>query len=244
MLGWDRNRIIRSQSDAEAGGPPPRCCVVTALTAASRDTRSAVHVHAPGQEERRRVAAALYASGWMCVPDGEQLRGTPAFAVCWMSGVDDGLADLRILRERLGDIPIVAVLSGRLRPARLRKMLRTGADGIVLERDVDRALSAVVEVVLLGQVVAPKELTAAVVGEALTFRERQILGLVVLGFTNRQIADKLFLAESTVKTHLSSAFAKLEAHSRAEAAAMMLDPEDTHHLALVPARPDLTASAA
>ena len=218
---------------------------MTALTAAvSRDARSAVHVHAPGQEERRRVAAALYASGWVCVSDGEQLRDTPAFAVCWMSGADDGLADLRGLRERLGDIPIVAVLSGRLRPARLRKLLRTGAAGIVLERDVDGALAAVVDVILLGQVVAPKELTAAVVGEALTFRERQILGLVVLGFTNRQIADKLFLAESTVKTHLSSAFAKLGVKSRAEATALILDPEEGVGLGILGVSPEDRISVA
>jgi two-component system nitrate/nitrite response regulator NarP len=161
-----------------------------------------------------------------------------------MSSADDGLADLRGLRERLGDIPIVAVLSGRLRPARLRKVLRTGADGIVLERDVDRALAAVVDVVLLGQVVAPKELNATVVGEALTFRERQILGLVVLGFTNRQIADKLYLAESTVKTHLSSAFAKLGVKSRAEATALILDPEEGVGLGILGVSPEDRISVA
>ena len=54
------------------------------------------------------------------------------------------------------------------------------------------------------------------------------MGLVVLGYTNRQIADALFLAESTVKTHLSSAFGKLDARSRSEAAAVILDPEEGH----------------
>ena len=110
---------------------------------------------------------------------------------------------------------------GRLRCARLRP----GAAGIVLEDDLARALAPTVRrwppatgrAELVRRQIAPR---------ALSFREKQMLGLVVLGYTNRQIADKLFLAEiGTVKTHLSSAFAKLDARSRAEATARILDPE-------------------
>jgi DNA-binding NarL/FixJ family response regulator len=46
-----------------------------------------------------------------------------------------------------------------------------------------------------------------------------------MGFTNAAIAAKLFLAESTVKSHLSSAFTKLGVHSRHEAAALLADPD-------------------
>ena len=45
------------------------------------------------------------------------------------------------------------------------------------------------------------------------------------GLTNAQIAGKLFLAESTVKSHLSSSFTKLGVSSRYEAATLILDPE-------------------
>ena len=55
-------------------------------------------------------------------------------------------------------------------------------------------------------------------------REKQILGLVVMGMTNAQIASKLFLAESTVKSHLSSSFTKLGVASRNEAVGLILDP--------------------
>ena len=61
---------------------------------------------------------------------------------------------------------------------------------------------------------------------ALSHREKQIWPWWSLDYTNRQIADELFVAESTVKTHLSSAFDKLDARSRAEAAALILDPEE------------------
>jgi DNA-binding NarL/FixJ family response regulator len=60
---------------------------------------------------------------------------------------------------------------------------------------------------------------------ALSSREKQILGLVVMGYMNSQIAEQLFLAESTVKSHLSSAFGKLGVRSRNEAVNLILDPE-------------------
>jgi len=47
----------------------------------------------------------------------------------------------------------------------------------------------------------------------------------VMGYMNSQIAERLFLAESTVKSHLSSAFGKLGVHSRNEAVSLILDPE-------------------
>jgi DNA-binding NarL/FixJ family response regulator len=51
-----------------------------------------------------------------------------------------------------------------------------------------------------------------------------VLGLVVMGYMNSQIAAQLFLAESTVKSHLSSAFGKLGVRSRNEAVSVILDP--------------------
>jgi hypothetical protein len=52
-----------------------------------------------------------------------------------------------------------------------------------------------------------------------------VLGQVAAGLTNSEIAESLFLSESTVKSHLSSAFAKLGVRSRKEAAALVLDPD-------------------
>lgn len=59
----------------------------------------------------------------------------------------------------------------------------------------------------------------SVPGPVLTGRERDVLGLVAEGHTNREIGDRLFISEKTVSVHVSNAMAKLGALSRYEAAA-------------------------
>jgi DNA-binding NarL/FixJ family response regulator len=56
-------------------------------------------------------------------------------------------------------------------------------------------------------------------GEALSAREREVLGLVAKGTSNRQIAAELFISEATVKTHLKHLYAKLGVNDRAAAVA-------------------------
>ena len=80
-------------------------------------------------------------------------------------------------------------------------------------------------------------------GRGLTTREKQILTLMVTGQTNSQIASELFLAESTVKSHLSSAFGKLGVSSRSEAAAVILDPDRGHGLGIGNVHADFVARA-
>ena len=53
-----------------------------------------------------------------------------------------------------------------------------------------------------------------------------MLRLAIAGHTNGAIASTLFLAESTVKSHLSPAYRKLGAVSRKDAASMILDPDE------------------
>jgi len=103
-----------------------------------------------------------------------------------------------------------------------RRALAAGAAGIVFAEDLT-ALAATVAAVALGQLVIPSSLRTAVTKPALTTREKQIMALVVIGFSNREIADQLFIAESTVKSHLFSAFRRLGVRTRKEATALVLD---------------------
>ncbi|MEQ8424299.1 MAG: response regulator transcription factor, partial [Cyclobacteriaceae bacterium] len=56
-------------------------------------------------------------------------------------------------------------------------------------------------------------------------RELEILQLIAQGMSNKQIADKLFLAEITIKKHTSNLFAKLNANRRTEAVHLAKDLE-------------------
>jgi DNA-binding NarL/FixJ family response regulator len=147
----------------------------------------------------------------------------------------DVAARLDAIRDAAGgrdDRAIVATLPDDAGNDALRRALNAGAAGIVLDGDLERALAPSVCAVLAGQLAVPGRLRRPLGQRHLSHREKQVLSLVVSGYTNRQIANELFLAESTVKTHLSSAFGKIGARSRAEAAAVVLDPELGYQLAL------------
>ena len=100
-------------------------------------------------------------------------------------------------------------------------LVAMGAGGIVDERDVDAALGPMCRLAATGHVSVPAAMRATIHPPALSHREKQTLGLALAGLTNAQIARKVYIAESTVKTHLSSAFRRLGVHSRREAAALL-----------------------
>jgi ATP/maltotriose-dependent transcriptional regulator MalT len=59
----------------------------------------------------------------------------------------------------------------------------------------------------------------------LSGREKQVLSLVVLGFSNLEIASTLHVTEATVKSHLSSAYRKLGVRSRNQATDLILSDQ-------------------
>lgn len=132
---------------------------------------------------------------------------------------DPGEAEraVREARRRTPKAAIVAVIfdNGRADAGRL---LSAGADALLFEEDVDAAVPMAVRAAAAGQVSVPSELRHLLQPTALSHRERQILGLAVAGLTNAQIAGRLYMSESTVKSHLSSAFRRLGVHSRRDAA--------------------------
>jgi DNA-binding NarL/FixJ family response regulator len=67
----------------------------------------------------------------------------------------------------------------------------------------------------------PEGQVKTLLDEKLCDREREIVSYVVHGFANRAIADRLFISERTVSTHLVNIYDKLNVHSRAELAALV-----------------------
>ena len=125
------------------------------------------------------------------------------------------------------DCPLVVVVpdSASTDHEIVRGLLARGIAAIVAASRVESGLAPSVRAACAGQIVVPSEARRAMARPTLTVREKQVLGMVVMGFTNGEIAGKLHLAESTVKSHLSSAFPKLGVRSRREAAAAILDPK-------------------
>jgi DNA-binding NarL/FixJ family response regulator len=152
-----------------------------------------------------------------------EIRQAGAIVIVTNEGAIECRALVRDAVSRFPRIPIV--VTGRLSNNGIHKVLVAGALGFVHESELEAALPATIRAVSAGQVAVPRQLSPAAVRPALSHREKQALALLASGFTNRQIATRLFLAESTVKTHLTSIFGKLGVHSRSEAAELVLDPD-------------------
>jgi two-component system response regulator DesR len=135
---------------------------------------------------------------------------------------------LRRLRARLNQESAgrVVAVSPACGPLGARRALRAGANSLVLEDELETALVPAVRAVAAGFSVVPAVLRDGVDELNFSHREREVLRLAIAGHTNGSIATSLFLAESTVKSHLSSAYRKLGAGGRKEAASMILDSDE------------------
>lgn len=144
----------------------------------------------------------------------------------------DGIWTLRQLRQQGIDVPVL-VLTTFDDDALVLDALRAGARGYLL-KDVtlDQLTRAVDTLAEGGTLIAPAmtdRLLRAIRSDAartdtdaatpleLTERELDVLRLVASGYSNRQIADALFLAEGTVKNHISAILSKLGARDRTNA---------------------------
>jgi two-component system response regulator DevR len=185
------------------------------------------------RSHRDQICAALAAGGHAVLARSATVEGL--LAACAVSAPrcvvvvadrpnSSAMETVRLIRSKHERVAEVLVCRGA-RGTEVRRALELGVNGVVLNDDVEEVLGAVVAAVCAGQVSVPGGQPGDVMTRALTTREKETLELSSRGLTNAQIADKLFLAESTVKSHLSSAFSKLGVSSRYEAATVILDPE-------------------
>lgn len=121
--------------------------------------------------------------------------------------------------------------------------IMAGAAGYVLKEIKGRDLVAAIRQVAEGKSLIDPSLTARVLERvrnppktapelaSLTEQELKLLELIAEGLTNRQIGERMFLAEKTVKNYVSSILAKLGLERRTQAAVLaskLLDPETGH----------------
>ena len=132
----------------------------------------------------------------------------------------DGLTVLERLRAEYPSVTVV-MLSGIDEPALVRGALERGAASFVLKHVEPRDLGSAVRQSVTGSIFRPLDLIdtsrAASDDAGLTKRELSILAELSEGGSNRQIAQRLFLAEQTVKFHLTNVYRKLGVSTRTEA---------------------------
>jgi DNA-binding NarL/FixJ family response regulator len=178
-----------------------------------------------------RIAETLRAEGFAVVHFAEVETALSTIATERVDAVVlrilDAPASLPRAIEPLSEqltIPVL-IVCGQIERWEVRAALAAGAGGVVLESELASALPPSLRAAIAGQICVPRAHWRQVEPPVLSAREKQVLGLVVMGYMNGQIAEQLFLAESTVKSHLSSAFGKLGVRSRNEAVNLILDPE-------------------
>lgn len=145
----------------------------------------------------------------------------------------DGVTATRTISEKAGpDVAIIALtVSDDERD--VTGMLTSGACGYILKDSGPEELARAIEDAHAGRFPLDRHVAEKMVSrlarntrmpevqtlEPLTPRERTVLGLVIEGLANKNIALQMGTSESTVKTHLREVFRKLDVDSRAAAAA-------------------------
>jgi DNA-binding NarL/FixJ family response regulator len=145
-------------------------------------------------------------------------------------GDEDGLTFLPELREVTRNARVL-VLTGLRSSESQRRAIRAGAMGIVLKEHAAEVLIKAINKVHQGEVWLDRSMMGAVLDEmtqapeidpeatkiaSLTDREREVIALIAEGLRNKQIAQRLFISETTVTHHLSSVFSKLDVSDRLE----------------------------
>lgn len=153
----------------------------------------------------------------------------------------DGVSVCRELRSRMPELSCLMLTSFDDEEALLDSIM-AGASGYVLKQIQGSDLVSAVRTVARGQSLLDPSATTRLMArlreggeqhekepemlQGLTAREREILTLIGEGLTNRQIGERLYLAEKTVKNHISRLLAKLGVERRIQAAVIATQARD------------------
>jgi len=198
--------------------PGARAAKIAPLNSA----RGMMHRTSGGSSELTTIAAGEPGNNDAARSGGAD-RTVGVYRLPQASNVRTLLAAASELVEADPDTPLV-VICRRSDLSQVRALVATGVRGVVLEDELDAALDPTITAVAAGQVCVPGDEARSLAAPVLSVREKQVVGLAAMGLSNREIAEQLFLAESTVKSHMSSAFAKLGVRSRHEATDLIVNP--------------------
>jgi len=142
----------------------------------------------------------------------------------------DGATATRLIRHQFPSVQVVALTSYKEEQV-VQDALQAGAIGYLLKDVSADELAQAIRAAHLGHATVSPEAVQALVnaanqppvpGQDLTERERAVLALMVEGLNNTQIAGRLVVSPSTIKTHVSHILSKLGVASRTEAVALAM----------------------
>ena len=142
----------------------------------------------------------------------------------------DGIEATKRITDK-ADAPRVIILTTFELDEYVFEALRAGASGFLLKRTEPQELVGAIRVVAGGEALLSPSVTRRLIEEftkrpqtgsgerlsMLTEREREVLLLIARGLSNQELAEQLFIADNTVKTHVKRIFTKLGARDRAQA---------------------------
>jgi DNA-binding NarL/FixJ family response regulator len=146
----------------------------------------------------------------------------------------NGLAGLKAVQTVRADVPIV-ILSGETNPDTIRNALQAGAAGFLPKTMRGTAMLSALRLILAGERYIPDIMVAeqSVRAEdgagggpgpgSLSPREREVIGLLVQGLSNKEIGHRLGIEVVTVALHLRSVYRKLGVTSRTQAVRMAME---------------------
>jgi NarL family two-component system response regulator LiaR len=173
---------------------------------------------------------------------GEARNGEQAVRLCESACPDVVLMDLvmpgmdgptatRLIRQRFPTIQVIALTSFKERDL-VQAAIQAGAIGYLLKDISAEELAAAIRQAADGRPTLAPEAAQVLIessrrrepqpGDDLTERERSVLHLMSEGMNNQQIANRLVVSVSTVKSHVSNVLSKLGVSTRTEAVSMAL----------------------
>lgn len=150
-----------------------------------------------------------------------------------------GLAGPKVAEEALRKRPNLAIIVLTMHDDEyyLQELLRIGARGYVLKKSTGTELVQAIRAVYRGDIYIDPSMARHVISpyvgrpaakttsqlDLLTAREQEVCRLLAYGYTNAEVAAKLFISDRTVETHRNNIMSKLELRSRAQLVRFAID---------------------